>query len=466
MHVVVTGSGPGGCASAIALAQAGAAVTLLTGPRTRPRVEGLSRRSAEALESAGCAEAAALTLDPSAWVEREVSWGQRRGANQRESLVERAEFDAALRRDADRAGVVVVETSVQDAKRETTAGARPSWCLRSSTGHDLRADYWIDARGRAAPGPRRERGPATVAITLPTRVEGAPALASALVATEDGFSWIAVERGRALVQWFRDPHDKTQASARGPRALGLEMEGHLEALRVAAGPGWLSTLYNHSANPERDLRARDAATFRAESVVEARRLRVGDAAATCDPLSGQGVFAALAMARAAVAVVCTEIGHPERAELARRFYRDRVDSVFSRNRDHGVEFYREERRWPEAVFWSLRQQHAPIRATRRQPEARMESRPVVQHGLIVAGEALVSEHYPDGVWSYEGVPIAALLDAAEASDEALAQRFSVAPAVLRRVWTWLEAQGIGRARQNPEQRLTAKPQIPHSADHG
>lgn len=53
-------------------------------------------------------------------------------------------------------------------------------------------------------------------------------------------------------------------------------------------------------------------------------LAVGDAALALDPLSSQGVAAALRGAAQAAAVVHTRLRAPEHAALANAFYRDRL----------------------------------------------------------------------------------------------------------------------------------------------
>ena len=59
-------------------------------------------------------------------------------------------------------------------------------------------------------------------------------------------------------------------------------------------------------------------------------IRVGDAAMAVDPRSGNGMFQALSSALQTPAVINTLIQCPERAELAKQFYEERVENLFYR----------------------------------------------------------------------------------------------------------------------------------------
>ncbi|MCG8359916.1 MAG: FAD-dependent monooxygenase, partial [Kiloniellales bacterium] len=61
--VIVAGGGPAGVLTAILLARRNHSVVLLTGGRSRPRIEGLSQRVLDALRAQGL-EAAASAVGP------------------------------------------------------------------------------------------------------------------------------------------------------------------------------------------------------------------------------------------------------------------------------------------------------------------------------------------------------------------------------------------------------------------
>jgi 2-polyprenyl-6-methoxyphenol hydroxylase-like FAD-dependent oxidoreductase len=461
MEILVSGAGPAGVATAIGLVRCGLEVALLTGPRTRPWLEGLSQRTRDALEEIGCREAAALAGDPGAQVRRSLSWGASRGEINRESLVERAAFDAALTNDARAAGVRVLEDSLLLADRR--GGTDPVWNFQTRSGHTLRAAYWVDARGRSAPrGRGRVRGVATLALAIPCALSQGPARASALVAGERGFFWVVARGKNALVHWFRDP-PRAGRAADFVREVGAE----LARLRGDAAPDWLAGLHLEP-DPARRPRGRDATPYLVEDAIGSARVRVGDAAAATDPLSGQGVWRALAMARAATACARTQLEHPAAAPLAKRFYRGRVATIFWRDEKTGREFYRGENRWPQAPFWSRRRAKAQLSpGLPSSPE--VATRPIVRNGYVEAGRVVRTPADPEGVWSIEGVPVVALMEAAGTPAAVLAVRFAVTPTQLEGAQAWLRSWGLadptGATRKRAE-RLTAPHSIPQSGAHG
>ncbi len=418
----MSGSGPAGVATAIGLAGHGYAVTLLAGDRPRPRLEGVSPRTRDTLEQDGCPRAAALA--GAAPVERFVSWGALRGDVNRECLVDRARFDDALRDDARAAGVDVVDQRLEWAARDGTG-----WSLRGRNGRHYSASYWVDARGRAAPrGRAAQRGVATLAVSRPCELTDGPTIASALIAGPRGFFWAVARSDAAVLQWFRDP-----PGARRRGALAGDMDTAIEGLREGAEPAWITGLRIAEAEP---LQCRDATPYRVRETIGAGWLRVGDAAAASDPLSGQGVWSALAMARAGVACARTELERAADAPHAERFYRERVASIHRRDQRKGRDFYREETRWCEAPFWARRSADEPEPAA---PETAVETRPVLRDGLIEARRVLVTAAHPEGVWLLGGVPVVELLESGRAPAEELARRFGVSPTEVERARSWLRA---------------------------
>ncbi len=474
MELLVSGAGPAGVATAIGLVRCGLDVVLLTGARPRPWLEGVSLRTRDALERIGCRNAAALAGDPHAQVERHVRWGASRGVINRETLVDRVAFDAALQRDAVAAGVCVVEDALLRADRvardtshipdgaDTPASPDARWSFRTRAGRRLRASYWVDARGRSAPrGRRRQRGVATLAVAIPCALSNCPGPASALVAGEHGFFWIVTRGdGHAWTHWFRDPPERG-----GPAELAAEGHAELERLREEAEPRWLGGL-RKAPDPAPGPRARDATPYQVEEAIGGARVRVGDAAAATDPLSGQGVWRALSMARAATACARTELERPEAGALARRFYRERVAAIYWRDATTGRHFYREEQRWPRAPFWA-RRRNATLLSPERPATAHVVTRPVVRDGYVEAGRVVCTPDDPEGVWRVAGVPVVDLLEAVGTPRAELAERFSASPAQLERAQSWLRAWGLtGPSARNGAERLTAQPAIPQSGVHG
>lgn len=76
----------------------------------------------------------------------------------------------------------------------------------------------------------------------------------------------------------------------------------------------------------------------------------GDAALCFDPISGQGIFAALRSGSAAGAAVAAALGGDEARIDAYAAELEQAWTIY-RRRCHGI--YRSEHRWAAAPFWSM-----------------------------------------------------------------------------------------------------------------
>jgi flavin-dependent dehydrogenase len=87
---------------------------------------------------------------------------------------------------------------------------------------------------------------------------------------------------------------------------------------------------------------------------------VGDAASSFDPVSGQGIVKAL---RSGVFASYAIADYLERGDLAGlRRYATFVKSEFAAYRDTLRDYYAQERRWPDSLFWRRRDGGRPDRS--------------------------------------------------------------------------------------------------------
>jgi menaquinone-9 beta-reductase len=418
--VLVAGGGPAGCAAALGLARAGFEVVLVTVPRRPAVVEGLSERVVRFLEQAGC-ERTRATLGPS--VRREASWNGRTTSANLEWVVERAIFDRALLEDVSAAGIRVSIASLRglccvDGAWQALAGA-----------HACRANFLVEARGRRAPG-RRRHGPAAIALAQ-TWSGLAPRACTAVAPFEGGFAWFAtVGNGHGSLQLVISPPGRA---------------GH-DTLLASVPPArvWLA-----DASPCSSVSARHAGMSRALAPLERSCIRIGDAALALDPLSGHGVFEALASATAAVPVVTTLLRRPADAALARAFYEERVERAFLRFARTARDFYRLEERWRETAFWQARchwPDDLPAHPSPSSGAPEIQTKPVIEDGFVVAREVIVTADQPRGVFMVDGVPLVALLRAVQAgkiaSIEAASRCFDRAPGQVETALAWLRYRGL------------------------
>jgi flavin-dependent dehydrogenase len=359
---LVVGAGPAGCVAALVLARAGLAVTLV----------GTEERTAfaigEGLPPAARAMLAALGLDA-----RVAGQGHRHALGNRSAwgsehiatndfiahpfghgfVLDRRAFDRGLCHAARDAGANVVQGWLREV--EGRAGA---WRVRIDTESGTStpaADVIVDCSGRRSAIARRQ-GALRVqydrlvacAAMLETAAPGADSDATTLVeAVRDGWWYTARLPGAMRSVMFLT--DSDMPAAREIRSPGgfrarLAATTHIGALCVRGGYG--------IASP---LRMAAADTSRLDHVCGDGWLAAGDAAATFDPISSQGIVTAMQCGRnAALAILDGNVaGHAAT-----------VDATFERYDRTRAFVYAQERRWADAPFWRRRHSAPAVRSDR------------------------------------------------------------------------------------------------------
>ena len=196
--VVVLGAGPAGAAVALGLKRLGYPVRVVSEWRRFAALEGVSQRVLEACVMPvspvrACADA------PSA---RRVAWGADSQSINRECLLDRPRFDAALREDLAAVGIAVQEARVL----RVEALERGTSCISTAASRCVRISWWKPevARHRWR---GRLRGPETLSL-LNTWREAPGQPGSALESLADGWAWMARrEDGRCYWQITLDARD-------------------------------------------------------------------------------------------------------------------------------------------------------------------------------------------------------------------------------------------------------------------
>ncbi|MET0154351.1 MAG: hypothetical protein ABW298_17310, partial [Candidatus Binatia bacterium] len=396
-------------------------------------------RAAEALRLVGCEEAIAVL---GAALPRVSTWDGTSTPSGAEHLVDRDRFDEALRRDAARAGVTCVEGHC-DGWQESEHGCRLFIRPKGGDAFASEVAFVVDARGRAASVDRASsvRGAATTALsrswTAPAALRG-----SALASFARGWCWLAVpDASHAFVQVF------VSSGSIDPSRDPLEAVYQALVRDVAEARRWLD-----GASPRSTVRARDATPILAGGAVSPRSLRIGDAAFAVDPLSGQGLFEAVASALAAAPVVNTLLRRAADRPLAEEFHRERIEDTFLRLARAGRDAYRAETRWSDEPFWIARRAWPDEEPARRASgPARIQNVAVSEDGYIVSRRALVTLDHPRGVWRLDTVELVPLLEFAAAHrgerDEDLvagyAARSATPSSSIERALEWLRLRGLG-----------------------
>jgi flavin-dependent dehydrogenase len=255
--------------------------------------------------------------------------------------LDRHRFDAELRQAARAAG-----TALRPALLRNVARDGECWRLGFDDGGEERARWIVDAGGRSARiarklGAKRLRDSRLIALY---RIGAANAdfcdSRTFIESTPNGW-WYAsrLPSGAAVAGFHTDAAEATRIRA--------EPQAWLDALAATRG---LAPLFA-SMHFAQILPAADAGGARLTAFYGEGWIACGDAAIGFDPISGQGIFAALHDGSAAADAVNAALDG-EQALLgayARRL--EEVWSIYCARRDA---MYSSERRWPDRPFWLQR----------------------------------------------------------------------------------------------------------------
>jgi flavin-dependent dehydrogenase len=355
IDVAVIGGGPAGSAAALALAQLGAAVLLVEPGSHRPPVgETLPPGAKPLLDRLGLRDrmAGAGFLPSignwSAWGGAEP-WGRdflyhRNGHGWH---LDRRRFDALLRHAAEAAGAVPRRASLAHAAPRAGGGFH----LSLTDGDAIEVPFVLDATGRRsafarALGIRRRPIDRMVAVAgyVARRADGPAEPAATLVeATESGWWYSAPLPQDRLVAVFMTDADLARDGVTG-------LHGWLD--RLAAAPGTGARALRYGAGLAGPPMVVPAASGRLDRIAGPDWLAIGDAAASFDPLSSQGISSALETGIAAAAACVRRLGGDRDALAAAG---GRHDAAWTEYETGRMSYYGLERRWPGTPFWARRQ---------------------------------------------------------------------------------------------------------------
>jgi flavin-dependent dehydrogenase len=261
--------------------------------------------------------------------------------------LDRRGFDALLRVAARNAGAHLLSGTMLIGSAPMPGGG---FRLHLARGGELAARLVLDATGRAAAfarqrGVRRRAIDRLIGIAayVARRPEAPQEPAATLVeATAEGWWYSApLPRDRMVAVLMTD--------AGLARSGATSLEGWLD--RLAAAPHTAARTLRYGAGLAGPPVVVPAASGRLDRFSDRDWLAVGDAAATRDPLSSEGIFEALQSGSDAAAAVYEALGgaHDALAAAAARL-EERWRAYLTAYASH----YALEQRWPEAPFWRQR----------------------------------------------------------------------------------------------------------------
>jgi flavin-dependent dehydrogenase len=355
--VCVVGGGPAGSACTIRLAEMGYRVVVVddAGPRVG---ESLGSSVLPFLDVLGVRDQVLASDFARA---RAVHLAWRTGPTERLAsenagsvCVDREQFDALLLQRAQELGA----SRIRPARASAPRREADSWRIPLSTGQTLSARMLVDAAGKrpVLGRDRRRVTPATVAVHA---IVDAPGDEVVVEACRECWVWKApLGDGLASAAVFFDPKSVPQASR--PRLFEQRIQ----------------------ATPRGRLRTHAVASYLEQRPVGRDFVKIGEAAFTIDPLSSQGVQAALRSGIQGASVVNTLLAAPAHRDVAIAFHTARCRETVGQHAVAAARFYRESR-YRELPFWSER---GPVRVLHHTPSpARLEGDFIVPRG---EGEAV------------------------------------------------------------------------------
>lgn len=360
VDVVIVGDGPAGSVAALTLAGSGARVLLL-GARHGTHA---AARTGQCLPAQGWTWMRALGLadafragphqpivaNRAAWARDEIEATDLiQGAHGHSWLLDRPAFDTLLR-DAARARGAWHHQG--EGRFQLEASSR-GWRIELRDwpgGTRIEASFAIDASGRASVlalrnGARRRVHDRLIGVVvrLASHDDADLDQTTLVEAVEDGWWYTCrLAPGRRVAIFFTD--GDLLPGGRAHRAAlvadRLKQTRHLSALLAAHG-------YARAGPPQAAL----ANSVQLDPPAGARWIAAGDAAASYDPLSGQGLIAALDGGRHAAAALAA-VANGEAALL-----RDFLDAAAARYAHYLRELeqnYAAQPRWSSSPFWALR----------------------------------------------------------------------------------------------------------------
>jgi flavin-dependent dehydrogenase len=427
VEVAVLGAGPAGVATACALRRLGHTVTLFGRGRERA-LEGLSARALAELRHHGLTGAAACATHAA---ERGGRWGGAPVSAGHEFIIDRAIFDRALRNDAAAHGVSLEEEFAL-ALEPDVGGYR----VRTRSGN-YHARVLIDARGRRR-GRALARGPSLIALSQPLSAVVARPARTFIWPLQDGWCWFASDgAGGAVLQLITGSRGLARSAAPAQRLR--ECLGALAAYERSL----------QDARPEGEPRARAASARLSAAAPAPGYVHAGDSAVSMEPLSGHGLYEALAWAGAASAAAHTHL-EDYGWEPVESFLTERAGERWRTGLARAAGFYQQQLAATPTPFWrhcaAAYAELLELPAPAERAKGDWQVRPVLNGCLIEMRRVAVTRERPRGVWQVDQVELARLAEfllAEPAADMAQAARHLARPAAaVANAVGWLRVHGL------------------------
>jgi flavin-dependent dehydrogenase len=260
--------------------------------------------------------------------------------------VDRGRLDCLLLEFARSSGARIIQPALAGRPRLDGDGRWVTLAQGQVTHHVIRSDIVVDASGgrRLEHGTRKRLSAPTVAVYATWRLREPAGTEGCVEAGVEEWMWCAPLGDRSIVAaLFIDPV-RIKGSSR--EAVKLLYDGLIQRSKLL-GP-------RLSGGAHGPIEICDASGWTSDPAAGPGFVRVGDAGVTLDPLSSQGVQAAIASSLQAAVVINTMLRRPASAGIAAEFYNSRQTERASAHHSMASGFYRDMLEKFDSAFWMMR----------------------------------------------------------------------------------------------------------------
>jgi len=387
--VFVLGAGIAGITTAIGLKKLGFDVSIINKKRPFRAYEGFSQKTKDGLIMLGCKTAAQLLNKKSI---RNSNWANQESHANYEFVVNRVEFDEKLLEDVRNNDIEIIQASVVDIKYEDIIEVSYK---ENNEIFKKKCNFIVDSRGRFTPFKSKyKHGPKSFSILQELELPNMNGAKTSIDSIKDGWVWQAfVGENRGYLQFSCDNEIANKINS---------FEDVLDYLTQEDINLW--TLKEYKIKNK--IVKRDSFSKVHNEIVNEKMILVGDAAASIDPLSGNGAFQAMSMSSIAAIVVNTILNKKENKQRAIKFYKERVDFIYEKFTKVGKEFYCLEERF-DSSFWKQRQ-NWPEEKKEIEYKPYIKNSAIVGKDFIYPKDVIITKENPLGVFFYKDIEIVKL----------------------------------------------------------
>ena len=388
--ILVLGAGIAGVTTAIGLKNLGFNVSIINKKRPFRAYEGFSQKTKDGLLMLKCEKAANLLTSKSM---RNSNWANQKSNVNYEFVVNREEFDSKLLEDSEDSNIEIIDGSVVDIKYKDII--KVSYKNENKTFIE-KCDFVVDSRGRFTPFKSKyNHGPKSFSILQELELPIITEAKTSIDSIKDGWVWQAyVGKNRGYLQFSCDIE------------IANKINSFEEVLAYFANQDIdLWTLKEYKTKGK--IVKRDSFSKVHEEIINEKMVLIGDAAASIDPLSGNGAFQAMSMSSIASIVVNTILNKKENSQTAIEFYKERVNFIYEKFTKVGKEFYCLEERFTSS-FWNERQ-NWPNEKKLTTYKPFIKNGAIVGKDFIYPKEVIITKENPLGVYFYRNIEIVELV---------------------------------------------------------